>query len=138
MIVEQGKYYKTRDGRKVGPMVKGILSVWPFEAKEDGNDRAFGTRTAWRLDGTFDPHSSRSAHALDLVALWQEPTSQGPVRTKTVKEVVPGMYSGIVVDGGGDDSGGFVRLSFIRSAMHSSELRAAALVLTQLAEALEQ
>lgn len=129
MQIEAGKYYKTRNGRKVGPMtLDEDDSVYPYYADLDGQPRWFTKNGVWSLAA----ESER-----DLIAEWAE-TPQGPVRTKTVTEIVPGVYGNLVVEGGGEGSGGFVRISLVRSAWNATELRAAALVLTQLAEALEE
>jgi hypothetical protein len=57
--LEAGKFYRTRDGRKVGPM-----TVWDNEV-EHSFDSAGGERI-WRPDGT-------SVYEPDIVAEWIEP-----------------------------------------------------------------
>lgn len=85
MIVQEGKYYKTRDGRKVGPAYSA--------------DRKYGGQDAFEVDG---PHASvhladgtyagPNCPDLDLIAEWTD----GPVRTVTrtveEKQVVDGQY----------------------------------------------
>lgn len=70
------------------------------------------------------------------------PTSQGPVRTKTVKEIEPGRYGCITVASGVNGNRVQLVMASISAELmtwyDASELRAAALVLTQLAEALEE
>ncbi|WP_367354224.1 hypothetical protein [Agrobacterium pusense] len=66
--IEAGKFYKTRDGRKVGPMVE---DKW--------HDRRYGWTVAhefnaeygkaWRGDGTFHPDVD-TKHGADLIAEW--------------------------------------------------------------------
>lgn len=66
--IEAGKFYKTRDGRKVGPMVE---DKW--------HDRRYGWTVAhefnaeygkaWRGDGTFHPDVG-TQHGADLIAEW--------------------------------------------------------------------
>lgn len=139
MQIEAGKYYETRDGRKVGPIEyskRGYATKpYPFQSPQ----LKFISSDGMVNSGTcFDPQS-------DLIALWQEPTSQGPVRTKTVttREVVDGVYGRISVRGG---YGRDVVISLTDRVgktidggnFDATELRAAALVLTQLAEALEK
>lgn len=66
-----GKYGKTRDGRKVGPLTNDTsIGVWAFEAEVDGSVFADGTRCAWRADGSFDPYDAKKPHRLDLVSEW--------------------------------------------------------------------
>lgn len=77
-------------------------------------------------------------------AIWTDPelelisTPQGPVRTKTVtvSEIVPGTYGQIRVTT--TENGDYVYLGLDRALFNATELRSAALVLTQLAEALEE
>lgn len=40
MQIEEGKYYKTRDGRKVGPVKRwlGVFEIWGEKCSE-GNDQ---------------------------------------------------------------------------------------------------
>jgi hypothetical protein len=81
MKIEAGKFYRTRDGRKIGPMKKGHGGVehkWIVE---------FGDGMSWKPDGT-------SAHCADLIAEWTE----GPVREVTRKEIVPGVYGRLCID----------------------------------------
>lgn len=69
--IEAGKFYRTRDGRKVGPL------LWQPNAHENhrwaAKDRLpiNGYTAAWREDGSF---CSWSEHELDIVAEWVEPT----------------------------------------------------------------
>ena len=67
MQIEQGKFYKTRDGRKVGPIVDSYNGFWPFRLGEE----------IWYKD---DGHSCRGSSddiraSDDLIAEWtDEPT----------------------------------------------------------------
>jgi len=135
MIVEVGEFYKTRDGRKVGPM-----KIWGSATDADTGDVLFDTMAegftsyCWRKSGENGDSQVEGFDYLDLVALWQEPTSQGPVRTKTVKEVVPGNYGIVFVRklSRGAEIG-------IQGHFHTAtELRAAAATLLEIAEALEE
>lgn len=66
--IEAGKFYKTRDGRKVGPIVV-----------DREHDRRYGWTVmhkfsadygkAWRADGTFHPDVG-TTHGADLIAEW--------------------------------------------------------------------
>lgn len=66
--IEAGKYYRTRDGRKVGPAVKHNsedYGRWPWEVPQ--NDVTFAEDGKHMSDGTESPD--------DLVAEWVEPKS---------------------------------------------------------------
>lgn len=73
LTIEAGRFYKTRDGRKVGPMVSGANiydKEYPFTV-----DHYFAqSGKAWRADGTFDPY--HKPHPADLVAEWVEPAAE--------------------------------------------------------------
>lgn len=71
--IEAGRYYKTRDGRKVGPIVvaQGEYSPWPWKSYE-------GLTTYYFKDSGFSCPGSLRDHRDedDLVALWEEPTTK--------------------------------------------------------------
>lgn len=82
--LEAGKFYKTRDGRKVGPMVE---DKW--------HDRRYGWTVAhefnaeygkaWRGDGTFHPDVG-TQHGADLIAEWiDEPAAKASNDNTTPK-----------------------------------------------------
>lgn len=82
MKLEEGKYYKTRDGRKVGPCVKYDekscyyrLNPKPYPYSSDGKYCSFV-----RLDN--------AVYQQDIIAEWQD----GPIREVTKKELAPGVY----------------------------------------------
>jgi len=119
MQIEAGKYYRTRDGRKVGPMVASPLIDYPFK---DGSGF---------MSFTTDGHRfCADEHHTDLIAEWTEAPT-GPVRTVTRKEIVPGVYGNVIVwnDGSGDVS--------VMNMRTATELRAAIATLTEIADALE-
>jgi hypothetical protein len=76
MKIEEGKYYKTRDGRKVGPMVRGIVgsvqAYWTCRGNPLENAAA-----EWFECGSFWPegHKNRSdtTIARDLIEEWRDP-----------------------------------------------------------------
>ena len=152
--VREGIAYRTRNGLKVGPMMfDERIPYWPFEAAVDGKRMAFGTRCAWRPDGTFNP-SSRNAHDLDLVAEWSDApalpvTPVLPIRTVTRTEIVTGQYGQVSVIGPAGEVSNKVAVALLRAGvdvyldtphhhMDAAALRAAARVFISLAEALEQ
>lgn len=121
MQIEAGKYYRTRDGRKVGPIRpwEGVLHEW---AVGDGSN----------LEG-FDSG--------DLIAEWTD----GPVRTETVtkRRIVPGVYGRLKVTEGATRSRvgvGIVGPSLDDGvtvwSLNAEELDSIAMVASQLAEAL--
>lgn len=130
--IREGGFYRTRDGRKVGPA-------------RPADDYAYGLGYKWSLgvewyyqdngiagNGTHEPH--------DLIAEWtDEPAS--PIREITRKEIVPGVYGVIEIwkpielPG---DSGRVVDIEIIRNPMSESELEAAASVFMQIAAALRE
>ena len=72
LTIEPGKYYRTRDGRKVGPMREvGYKSKWPYE-----DDDCF----TYALDGSFSAFDGE-AHDRDLIAEWTDETTRDPELT---------------------------------------------------------
>lgn len=141
MKIEVGKYYRTRDGRKVGLMAEND-GRFGYEFRFVSEDTGLTFSPAWRADGTFNPHSKQVSDPCDIVAEWHdEPTS--PIRTR--REIVPGTY--------GDVRVGSTRVMpdcndpTMKPAKHTSitidamltadELREAAHILNQIAEVLE-
>ena len=144
MKIEAGKFYRTRDGRKVGPILYGQ----PHDPEVDGDQPPpwpFRSGDHWyKIDGFSCPGSlSDHTDKDDLIAEWTDEPA-GPVRTRTVTEIVPGVYGRIEVyayrDGTAGirprlEDGGVAGESF--AALNAAELRAAAAVFVQLADALE-
>lgn len=70
--IEEGKFYRTRDGRKVGPMrltAPDRRSEFPWT---DAPRRTIvdGFVRDWRADGVFHPH--KPGHGADIVAEWAD------------------------------------------------------------------
>lgn len=64
MQIEEGKFYKTRDGRKVGPKRRGRLDDFPFR-DNDGN--------WWTVNGYHERVSKDSnIPEEDLIAEWAD------------------------------------------------------------------
>ena len=131
MKIEEGKYYRTRDGRKVGPM----------KLDED----SFSARFHWIGDGNgadYD-NSGRDCDNDDcvyhLIAEWpDEPAS--PVRTVTRKEIVEGDY-GVVTVGSTIGSTVSITLDGSREGwvrVSAEQIREAAKVFTEIADALDE
>lgn len=133
MQIEAGKYYRTRDGRKVGPM-----KVWP---SGDGEWESLETFTdgLWKDDGSPLYSDKEYVDSPTLVAEWTE----GPVRTETVttRRIVPGVYGIVRIKNGRNGNAVDVWLNGSEATgfahwYTADELDAAARTLQQLAEAL--
>ena len=123
---------------KIGDRVRVVN---PREASLSDNGKEFTIKTdeglwggeqSWHGPGVSYRHKEG---ALELI----EPTSQGPVRTKTVKEVVPGEYGEVTV-GNAMLSKAYVKIAdaYGRAvSLNATELRAAAATLLEIAEALD-
>ena len=73
--IEAGKYYLTRDGRKVGPMV-GPDSDGLFNAR----DQIDGYIGMWRADGRNEFFVEYKEPQYDLIAEWvDEPAQPAPL-----------------------------------------------------------
>lgn len=121
----EGAYGRTRDGQRVGPL--RAFGYGFIEIEGDGR--------LWEPDGRF-VNEMRYDMTRDLVAEW---TEDGPVRTVTRREIVPGTYGRLGV---GQPFEGVVPVGWVGHhhtsypRLNADELDAAARVLTQLAEAL--
>lgn len=118
MKIEDGKYYKTRDGRKVGP-----LQATPYYPDYP-----------WTVDDGALMYNSEGRRITeyagdDLIAEWTD----GPVRTVTRREVVPGPYGRVWV---GEVRGKEIGVA-LNGMVSQDELKAAAAVLLELAGALD-
>jgi hypothetical protein len=84
ITIEEGKYYRSRAGGKVGPMERRrdrwAADGWPYTYHDDG---------AWLNDGSKD--------RIDLVAEWVEP-APAPDVTKALAEALKKsrVYVGMV------------------------------------------
>lgn len=132
----EGRYGRTRDGRKVGPMVLDLTTRYypDYPWRCAPNDAPGMGLPFWTEDGYY--RKGDTDHPLDLVAKWVD---DGPVRTVTRQEIVPGTYGRLGV---GEAIGGVVAVGWVGHhntpypRLTADELDAAARVLAQLAEAL--
>jgi len=133
--IEPGKFYRTRDGRKVGALVwaQGTGNPWPLKTP-DGKSY-FSERGDEYVTGREAGGGVR--RPLELISEWQDEEPTGPVRTVTVtkKQIVPGQYGFLRV---GEDRTDSVAVSMVYGFSNAQELRDAAKVLKELAEALEE
>jgi len=124
MKIEAGKYYRTRDGRKVGPM--------KYEDHSDNQPWTDGARY-YCHDGNWLPEGHPSSN--DLIAEWtDEPAAPKPSPFVTRRELVPGMYGRVFVRH--DEDGLYVRV--VGCVIAADELDEAAHLFTQLAEYLRE
>lgn len=125
MKLETGKFYKTRSGLKFGPAEE----VYPFGS------------SGWVVPSnnghpaTYDSYGNRispcCSNEEDLVSEWHD----GPVLTVTRREIVPGTYGCVEVDV--HSFGMNVVADFSGGKCTPEELREAARIFNQIAEALE-
>lgn len=127
MKIEEGKIYKTRDGRKIGPMQDNWCDsdVWPFVEIADFPGMY------WRRNGECcQGNISNMRPELDIVSEW---AADGPIRTR--REIVPGVYGNIDVRKVCDD-GAYITANPCKWT--AEELREAAHLFSQLAEVMEE
>ncbi len=148
MKIEAGKFYRSRNNRKVGPM-RPLPPDHDTGAAWEGHFPGEITRTFY-ANGRWRPIpwraaarpaspwlSSHQQTERDLVSEWtDEPT--GPVITETVKRIVPGKYGRIEV--GPTYSSGRVDVALgphgYLLPFSEADLRAAAATLLEIADAL--
>lgn len=132
MKIEAGKYYKTRDGRKVGP-----VEVTEY-------NEAYPNAKFWidkygliQENGKFG--NGEGSPELDLIAEWQD--EPNPIRTVTRREIVAGVYGKVFINDY-DELANTVSLNvkydFGCVSFNAEELREAAHILNQIAEVLEE
>jgi hypothetical protein len=118
VTIIEGRYYKTRGGRKVGPMVQ----------------HEYG----WTADEGFTIYGTDGKRALgfggdepeDLISEWGE----GPVVTETVKRIVDWSGDDVTVSVHPD---GKILIDVRMLTRKPERVKSAIAVLTQLADALE-
>lgn len=125
MIVKEGMYCKTDDGKKVGPVRRTsqrLTDPWPFVCDYDGTstELLYIRANGETQNGTGDYTTP------DLISEWP---SDGPVRTVTRREIVPGVYGAVRVD--------CLGYTVVMPSRSPTELRAAAATLIEIADALE-
>ena len=84
MKVEEGKYYRTRDGRKVGPM-RGVTG--DFEADHEDNDL---NGHVWTPNGTQWWVKDGDKTKLDLIAEWADEPEAEPTPWKDMTDAEKG------------------------------------------------
>ena len=123
MKIEAGKYYKTRDGRKVGPMKSWSLGVWHFNSQDSPQSEGL-----WLDDGTAKYPGAEDSP--DLISEWKD-ESPSPIRTVTRREIVPGNYGVVAITKSN-------KVMIPAGDYTAEELREAANLLNQIAEVLQE
>lgn len=126
MKLEPGKLYRTRDGRKAGPM-----ATYPNSKLLIGNVEPGDSGDLGRLFCIEDGKHFLNERRLDLVAEWD-----GPVRMVITKQIVPGDYGAVHVGVVGIGVG-WVHLGVRAGEYHTDDLRNIIATLTEIADAME-
>ena len=133
LTLQEGRYYRTRSGAKVGPV----------ETREGGSYFC-ASGTHYTREGLSSFRGGfRSAYETsyrkheDIVAEWtDEPAGPVITTTRTTTEIRPGCYSGVRV--GDHPSPGYAYIELNGTGFTAPELRAASAVLLQLADGLDR
>lgn len=94
MKIETGKFYKTRDGRKVGPM-----EVWPLGGWHSDRSQCPLNAGLWLSDGTAKHFGTKDSP--DLISEWHELTPHQQ-RTADMIKVMQAYVDGEKVEGESD------------------------------------
>jgi hypothetical protein len=127
---QAGKTYRMRNGETVGPM----------RFRDDAEDYPWlgyantGVARLYQTDGRHHANPAWDIIA-EITPDADAPTAEGPVRRRTVTEIVGGKYGALDV---GSTTGDMVSVAFNMLAMNATELRAAAAVLIALADGLDE
>lgn len=88
--LEAGKFYRTRDGRKVGPLFDNESNAYPFASRVEWGS-SFVERQEWCADGSF--HFSRVEAPHDLVAEWDDTAAWAQHVADSRPTTVQGPYT---------------------------------------------
>lgn len=122
MKIEAGKYYKTRDGRKVGPM---------RELDRKNTDYPWTDQYGDMPDQRYSDSGKEIGMGSDyyLISEWQDEPS--PIRTVTRREIVAGNYGAVAITKSNN-------VMIPAGEYTAEELREAAHLLNQIAEILQE
>lgn len=126
MKIEVGKYYRTRDGRKVGPIENSKYGgkKYPFVWNWPNGQ---GSRI-YTADGTN--YSNRDDDLISEWLPWETIDYKSPIRTVKRREIVAGKYGIVTIK-----ECGFIHINTMGTP---DNLREAAHILNQIAEVLEE
>lgn len=96
LTIRAGCYYKTRDGRKVGPIASSGDCEWVWETKKKWT-MMDGTRAAWREDGSFSPDEDKE-HPADLIAEWVDEPAEPKFKVGDAVAYVDGSGTATVLE----------------------------------------
>jgi hypothetical protein len=97
MQIEAGKYYRTRDGRKVGPMKAHSEGGWTGRCEDDCVIWGYHWSGRWgRISGGLPLDRRKDFEAArDLIAEWEEtatlPAFLGTDNAKTIAEAIAAL-----------------------------------------------
>jgi len=133
--IEPGKFYRTRRGLRVEIKNSRGPDDYPFNGIMAYSNGQMEPTLYWAEDGHY---GELGEHPHDLISEWQDEEPTGPVRTVTVtkKEIAYGKYSRVNVRPPSYE--GNVSLELFGTQFSARELRDAAKVLNEIAEALEE
>jgi len=146
MKIEEGKYYRTRDGRKVGPMGR-TDGFWTACGGASGTPGHFTEDGISAFLGKLPREASRQRY--DLIAEWTDEPASKPSPFVTRRELVPGVYGRVAIPENhsskpgkivihlADSAGGYVQYD-AGMLLAADELDEAAHLFAQLAEYLRE
>jgi len=148
MKIEEGKYYRTRDGRKVGP-VTFSRNGRPWATAPGFNEHQWYTQ--WSVHSKYQGRASiEREDKSDLIAEWtDEPGLPSLSPFVTRRELVPGVYGRVAIPENhsskpgkivihlADSAGGYVQYD-AGMLLTADELDEAAHLFAQLAEYLRE
>jgi len=126
MKIVAGKYYKTRDGRRVGPM---IIS---YDFRGDIAKNPENSISVWAESGTRIKEIMGKEDPTDLIEEWSDKVmEQSPVREVVTRELVGGDYGNLTIYRGSDNDW---RIEMNTSRHTVAEIRDMIKVLTEVAD----
>lgn len=134
MKIEAGKFYRTRNGQKVGPLSCSIGNpIWPWNVYDQKYESGC---IYWYPDGQTACYGNRSepADGYELVAEWVD--ELGLVRSVTHKEIVAGRHGQLYV---GQRDNDFLPIRIeLNGAFTAAELRNEIVKLTEIVNAMDE
>lgn len=124
--IEDGKFYWTRDGRKVGRMVKSEFGDYFYDPNRTV------TSQSWNMDGSFIKGQIGN---IDLVSECHDHDCISPIVTIIKRELKTGVYGAIHLSKIYEDG---VNIYANTGKWSASALREAAHLFNQIAEFLEE
>lgn len=118
MKIEEGKFYKTRDGRKVGPMMERS-GIQMFSAPQSGSF-GFGN-FSWGYDGFANYSKAKSPD--DLIAEWEgEPKTWGELSDEEKGALLLAHHEEKIIEYYSSGSGEWMEVSWPRQVWYSEDI----------------